>query len=583
MSVPESPLARRSFPSDAVPLPPPRVPRSDLGLDQQPNARVCWLQDAKIGLFIHWGVYAGPARGEWLQRDAEIEPSVYRRFLDESSPEQFTADAYDPEAWTRLAQEMGARYVVLTARHHDGFGLSANSHPNAWTSLQPPLEADFVADYVRAVRAAGLRVGLYYSPINWRYPGYYNVTGAPRDTPPWNQEGDAVDLRANARVLKEEVYQAVRQLVTEYGPIDDLWWDGAWLAEQGPDEDGAFFWEPGRYRDPANDWPVGEHGETEPATGRPLGLMGMVRAHQPGIVANSRSGWIGDYGVEEGGEIPSGPLRDDVVEKTFTIRGHWGHTAAATSMSYDELMAVVVNSLVRNMTCLINVGPDRHGVVPPDAVAVLRRLGTFLSEHGESVYGTRGGPWPPCDGGVGYTHRGATFYAHLLPGQPVGAFTTPAIGDARVRRVYDVRTQQNLPYRVDADGRVTITGIDRRSHPQDTVLAVELDRPVVPVGIDIDQVTVAEDGHAEVDLGRVVELTGVRIVWEGEGIGRYRVDGSTDGVTWAILAERTDNTDAERVRTVLCQASARFVRVTADGPASMVSFEAFDRPFSLEC
>ncbi len=138
MSAPESPLPGNGLLSDPVPLPPLRVPRTDLGLTQQPNARVAWLQDAKIGMFIHWGVYAGPARGEWYQRDAGIKPSEYRKFLDESSPEQFTADRFDPTAWARLAQEMGARYVVLTARHRDGFGLSANTHPNAWTSLQQP-------------------------------------------------------------------------------------------------------------------------------------------------------------------------------------------------------------------------------------------------------------------------------------------------------------------------------------------------------------------------------------------------------------------------------------------------------------
>jgi alpha-L-fucosidase len=253
-------------------------------------------------------------------------------------------------------------------------------------------------------------------------------------------------------------------------------------------------------------------------------------------------------------------------------------------MSYDELMAIVVNSLVRNMTNLINVGPDRHGVVPADAVAVLRRLGAFLAEYGESVYGTRGGPWQPCDGQVGYTHRGATFYVHLLPGQPEGPFTTPSVGDARVQRVYDVRTQENLPYRVSADGRVTIAHIDRKSHPQDTVLAVELDRSVVPVDIAADRVTVADDGRVEADLGRVVELTGVRIVWARvDDVHAYRVEGSADGVTWSVLADRTDNTDAERVQTLFCQGAARFVRVTADGPASVSSFEVFDRPFSLGC
>jgi len=616
LSTPESPLRHDRFPAGGVPLPPLRVPQTDLGLDQQPNSRLRWRADAKIGLFIHWGVYAGPGKGEWLQHEERIKPSVYRGFLDEDTSEQFTADRYDPAAWVRLAEDMGAKYVVLTARHHDGFGLSANTHPNAWTSLQPPLERDFIAEYVSAVRAAGLKVGLYYSPIDWRYPGYYNVTGAPLADPPWNLEGDSdFDYRADAKVLKEEVYQAVRQLVTEYGPIDDLWWDGGWLAEQGLDADGAFFWEPGRFRDPANEWPVDEYGEIDGSTGRPFGLMGMARFHQPHIVANSRSGWAGDYGVEEGGYVSTGPLRHGLVEKTFTIRGHWGYTAAATSMSYDEIVAVVVNSLVRNMTTLINVGPDRHGTVPPDSVDVLRQLGTFLSACGESVYHTRGGPWQPVENQVGYTYRDATFFAHLLPGHPAGPFTTPSIGDARVQRVFDLRANRDLPFQVSADGRVTITDIDRVGHPQDTVLAVVLDRSIVATDIaptgtvtadceqsscgnlainatDGDTATwwsAADDavGHwLRVDLGRPVDVTGVRIAWEHPNrTYRYRLDASVDGVTWSTVADRTEHADTAQVHTLPCTAKARHVRVTVTGldagcRASIRSLQVFDRPFS---
>ncbi|MFC0434322.1 alpha-L-fucosidase [Kutzneria buriramensis] len=601
-----------------VPLPALRVPQVDLGLAQQPDATVGWLADAKIGLFIHWGVYAGPAQGEWYERTAQVKPSVYRGFLTTASPQQFTADQYEPAAWVELAKTMGAKYVVLTSRHHEGFGLYPNSHPNAWTSAQAPLNRDFVAGYVSAVRAAGLKVGLYYSPIDWRYPGYYNVTGATLPTPPWNYEGAdpaSFDYRANARVMKEEVYQAVKQLVSDYGPIDDLWWDGGWLAEQGSDADGAFFWEPGQYRDPANQWPVGGYGETEPATGKPLGLMGMVRAHQPTVVVTPRSGWAGDYGVEEGGSVPTGPIRAGVVEKTFTIRGAWGYTEGASVMSYDQIVAVVVNALVRNMTTLINVGPDRHGAVPADSVTVLTQVGTFLSDVDEAVYGTRGGPWNPVDGKVGYTFRDATFYVHLLPGQPSGAVTTPPIGDAQVRRVYAVPGGQSLPYTVGSDGTVTITGIDRTVHPQDTVVAVVLDRPVVATDIAVGRATTADSeekgkgntaahatdgdtatrwcaadgatGHwLHVDLGAVTGLTGARIAWEFPGkTYRYRIEGSTDGRTWSTVVDRTNNSDTSQVHTLPFTATARHLRVTVTGLdtgcwASIREFQAYDRLFS---
>ncbi|KAA2264219.1 alpha-fucosidase [Solihabitans fulvus] len=600
-----------------VPLPPLRVPQIDKGLPQQPDAKVGWLQDAKIGMFIHWGVYAGPAQGEWYMRQAQVKPSAYRHFLTDATQQQFTADQFDPTSWTGLAKDMGAKYVVLTTRHHEGFGLYPNAHPNAWTSAQSPLNRDFVASYVSAVRAAGLKVGLYYSPINWRYPGYYNVSGAPLTNPPWNLEGAdpaTFDYVANARMMKEEVYQAVKQLVTDYGPIDDLWWDGGWLAESGSDADGAFFWEPGQYRDQGNRWPVGGYGETESTSGRPLGLMGMVRAHQPDIVVTPRAGWLGDYQVEEGGSVPTGPVRAGAVEKAFTIRGAWGYQAGASVMSYDDILAVVVNSVVRNMTTLINVGPDRHGLVPQDSADVLRRVGAFLSDVGESIYGTRGGPWQPVDGRVGYTYRDATCYVHLLAGQPAGAFTTPAIGDARVQRVYDVHSKQDLNHTTNSDATVTITGIDRSAHPQDTVLALVLDRPVVATDVARRKLTTSDseesshgnlagqatdgdtatrwcaaDGNTghwlRVDLGGPTALTGIRIAWEFPNrTYRYRVDGSVDGGAWSTLVDRVNNTDTSQVHTLPCTGVARYLRVTVTGLdagcwASIRSCEAFDRPF----
>jgi alpha-L-fucosidase len=175
---------------------------------------------------------------------------------------------------------------------------------------------------------------------------------------------------------------------------------------------------------------------------------------------------------------------------------------------------------------------------------------------------------------------------HLLPGQPAGLFTTPAIGDARVRHVYDVRTKRNLPYQVGIDGRVTISGIDRDAHPQDTVLAVVLDRPVVATDVARARADSGNREWRQADLVQPVDVTGVRIAWElPDTAYRYRVEGSTDGTTWSMLADHTDNTDTAQVHTLRCNGKARHVRVTVIGPeaghrASIRSLEVFDRPFS---
>jgi alpha-L-fucosidase len=601
-----------------LPIPPLRIPRVDLGLGQQPDEKVQWLQDSKLGMFTHWGVYSGPAKGEWYMQNAAITPDTYRHFLTDASSQQFVADAFHAADWAQLAKDLGAKFAVLTTRHHEGFALWPTGHPNAWHSGQAPLHHDFVADYVAAVRAAGLRVGLYYSPINWRYPGYFDVTGTNCAANPWGYTTDPAH-KENARILKNEVYQSVRELVTSYGHLDAIWWDGGWVAEQGTDADGAFFWEPGMYRDPNNSWPVDTaYSENEPATGRPLGLSGLARTHQPDIIATPRSGWIGDYTLEEGSSVPTGSIRTGAfAEKTFTVDGSWGYNAAATVMSYGTAMAIIANSFVRNVTVLINVGPDRHGVVPTAQADLLRRIGTFMAANADAIYSTRGGPWNPVTNQAGFTYRDNTIYVHLLPGLAGTSYTTPPVGDATVIGVHDVVSRAALSHTVTADGRVTITGIDRTRFPDDTVVAVVLDRTVQPADIAAGKATTADStetsknnlathatdgstatrwcaadgstGHwLRVDLGATTGLTGARIAWEFPSTRYlYRIDGSVDGNTWNVLADLTTTTSTDQVQTAAFTGQYRYVRVAVTGLpagvwASIRKFELYNRPFTTD-
>jgi alpha-L-fucosidase len=619
----ESPAAASATAPSPKPLVPLRVPKLDQGMWQQPDAAIQWLRDTRLGMFIHWGVYAGPAHGEWYMHEAAITPSAYQNFVTQTSSQQFTGDAYKPSDWAALAKQLGAGYTVLTARHHDGFALWPSTYPYSWNAGQAPLNRDFVKDYVAAVRAAGLRVGLYYSPINWRYPGYYDVTGTDCAPNPWGYTTDPAH-HENARLMKEEVYQCVKELVTQYGALDDFWWDGGWLAEQGTDADAAFFWEPGRYRDPNNGWPVdAAYGSSETGTGLPLGLTGLVRQSQPTALATPRSGWIGDHDVDEGSGLPTGRLRSgDLVQKAFSVGSTWGYNSDGYVMSYQNALALLVNSFIRDMCVLINVGPDRHGTVPANQTALMQQLGTFMNANAEAIYNTRGGPWDPVDGQYGYTFTGATVYAHLLPGYSGSSFTTPPLGDATVATVYDVVSKSPLPYSVDTSlsfggstsTRVTVTGIDRTRYPDDTVIAIVLDRPVIPTDIargcavsadsaesvhgnyagnavDGDTSTrwCAADGATghwlTVDLGGVRTVTGARLAWEFDGHRYgYRIDASTDGSSWTTLSDQTATTDTAQVQTIAFTAATRYLRltVTALDPgcwASVRSLEVYDRPF----
>ncbi|MFJ3307219.1 alpha-L-fucosidase [Streptomyces sp. NPDC086549] len=601
-----------------LPLLPLRIPKSDLGIEQQSDEKIQWLQDARLGMFIHWGVYSGPARGEWYMENAAVTPENYRKYFTDATGEQFTASAYKPADWAQLAKDMGAKYTVLTARHHEGFALWPSTHPNAFHAGQAPMQRDLISEYVTAVRDAGLKVGLYFSPLSWRYPGYYDVTGTNCLANSWGYTTDPAH-KENARVMKNEVYQQVKELVTQYGKIDDFWWDGGWLGQQGTDADAAFFWEPGKYRDAANDWPVdASYSDTDPATGKPLGLTGLVRKHQPDIVTTLRSGWIGDYTSEEGSSVPTGAIRaGKVAEKCFTIGGAWGYKADSKVMSFSATMNVLVNAWVRNMTCLLNVGPDRTGVVPADQAAVVRRVGSFLTTCGQAVYGTRGGPWEPVDGQYGFTYKDNTFYVHLLPGYSGTGFTTPSIGDAQVTHVFDVATGADLSYTAGADGRVTITGINRTRIPEDSVVGVTLDRSVQPANIAAGKTATASseetskgniaakavDGSTatrwcasngdtgqwlKVELGSERSLTGTRIAWESAATNyRYRIEGSTDNANWTTLADLTATNGTSQVQVSVFRAQARYVRVTVTGLpsgtwASIRGLEVYDRPFSAD-
>ena len=144
-----------------------RAQWAPLVTDKDAAARISWWRDAKFGLFMHWGVYSIPARGEWVQWSEQIPVDEYAKLAG-----QFNPDKFDPDAWAALAKEAGMKYTVLTARHHDGFALFDDPGSD-FTSMRSAAHRDFVADYVKAVRKAGLHVGLYYSPLDWRYPGFF--------------------------------------------------------------------------------------------------------------------------------------------------------------------------------------------------------------------------------------------------------------------------------------------------------------------------------------------------------------------------------------------------------------------------
>jgi len=390
---------------------------------------MAWRQDAKFGMFIHWGLYAIPARGEWVMHQEKIPAEQYAKLADEFKPR-----AFDGGAWARTAKDAGMRYMVMVARHHDGFALWDS--PGSWgrfTSVATAANRDFVKEYVEACRAAGLRVGLYYSPLDWRFPGYFR----PRE------------LVENAALLKKQGYAQVEELMSKYGKIDILWYDGGWLAHTGTDADAAWFWEP-------------------------VKLNTMVRRLQPKVVINPRSGWIGDFQCDEGSHAVKGPIVPRPWEKCLNLNDTaWGYTERQDLLGFNYVVTTLADVVCRGGNVLLNVGPDRDGVIPAAHVARLREIGAWMDANGEAVYGTRPGPFQPVDGVYGSTHKGNRVYLFVQRWPESGALGVPPVPG---RKVLSCRTMSGVAGTVtEAGGGLAVTvPASARTAPV-TVVVFDLD------------------------------------------------------------------------------------------------------------
>ena len=343
-----------------------------------------WWRDAKFGMFIHWGLYSIIGKGEWYMFNKNIDVREYRKLKD-----QFTAEKFNAKDWAQCAKDAGMKYMVLTSRHHDGFSLwdSPSSYDN-FTSMNSAAKKDFVAEYTTACREAGLKVGLYYSPLDWRFPGYFFP-----------------DMyRENAEQLKAQTYSQVEELMKNYGKIDVLWYDGGgddWLGLGGLEWKGKEAW--GRR-------PKNEKYKGKPLF-EPLKLNTMVRQYQPKVIMNNRSGYVGDFSSRE----QSIGNFDNIKpwEKCGTISAGWGYTSSRTEpLSLKKIIENLSNIVCRDGNYLLNVGPRPDGQIEPSQVARLKEVGQWLKLYGECIYGTHGGPILPT-ANYGATSTPKAVYIHV--------------------------------------------------------------------------------------------------------------------------------------------------------------------------
>jgi alpha-L-fucosidase len=395
---------------------------------------MAWWRDAKFGMFIHWGLYSILGRGEWVMHNEKIPAEEYAKLADEFKPKKF-----DANAWTIAARNAGMKYMVMVTRHHDGFALwdSPGSY-NRFNSVETGAKRDFVKEYVEACRNAGLRVGLYYSPMDWRFPGYFQ----PRK------------LIDNALLMKKQTYDQVEELMTRYGTIDILWYDGAWLAHKGSDTSSAWFWEPEK-------------------------LNAMVKRLQPKIVVNPRSGWEGDFYCDEGSHEINGKIIPVPWEKCMCICSgtSWGWIPDDPVTPFEDLITMFVNVFVRDGNVLLNVGPDRDGVIPEEVVERLDEIGVWMRQNGESIYGTRGGPFEPVDRVYGSTYCKNRIYLHVLDFDKFRELKLPPIENKITR--CSVLGFESIEFKQDEEG-IAVSIPEKLKKPVDTIVKMEFDSDIVP-------------------------------------------------------------------------------------------------------
>lgn len=457
---------------------PNRIMQEDNGVTQLTDKQMDWFLNDKFGMFIHWGVYAAMKEGsEWVRYQQGWGQGYYQRRARD--PENgFTAAKFTAADWTELAKKAGMKYMVLTTRHHDGFALFDSKYPSSWTSKKD-LGRDLIKEYTDAVRASGLRVGMYYSPMSWRYPGYFDVTGKDCKPNVWGYK-TASWHKEDARVMKEEVYEQVTTLLNDYGKIDYMFWDGGWLSQTINRPLERAFWDPGKYQNSDGEWQISEKYNTiDEETGKGLGIMGLVRKYQPDLVVNERFSWIGDVCVEEGGSSTSGDIRvGQIGEKCVSLqKGGWGYRPNSKVYSFEEVVVFLSNCVIRNINLLLNVAPDREGVIPQNQQDVLIQMGSWLSKVGNAVYGTRGGPWQPLFGEYGFTFSKNKIYCHIYKGYRElnqGKFTTQSLGNQKVVKVINLYDGKELVWVKNKNKTITVSGVDYTLNPATTILEITL-------------------------------------------------------------------------------------------------------------
>jgi len=366
----------------------------------QKTERLKWWTEARFGMFIHWGLYALPGRHEWVKKYERLTNEEYQKYFD-----MFNPDLYNPKEWARIAKNAGMKYAVITAKHHEGFCLFDSKYTD-YKSSNTPVGRDLLKEWVQAFRSQGLKVGFYYSLLDWHHPHYTIDRNHPQSASA-DREYKKLNQGRDMNIYRNYIKKQVTEILSNYGKIDIIWLDYSFPS--------------GKHGKGRNDWDS-------------INLLKLVRKLQPHIIVNDRldlldveGGW--DFTTPEQYKVSKWPEKMGKKvpwETCQTFSGSWGyHRDEKTWKDIKQLLVLLIESVSKGGNLLLNVGPTARGVLDYRAQQKLAEIGQWMQFNNRSIYSCTQAPQAfaaPEHSILTYNPKTNRLYIHLLD-YPIKWFT----------------------------------------------------------------------------------------------------------------------------------------------------------------
>jgi alpha-L-fucosidase len=397
-----------------------------------------WFQDAKFGMFIHWGVYSVLGDGEWVMNQQSIDKKTYEKL-----PSFFNPVDFDPKEWVALVKAAGMKYITITSKHHDGFAMF-DSKLTDWDIVdRTPYKKDVIKMLADECHKQGIKLFFYHSHLDWYQDNYF----------PLGRTGQTSGRPAGGNWYKYLDYMdgQLAELLTNYGEIGGIWFDGFWDKKDA-------------------DWRLEKtykliHGLQPAALISNNHHQAVIpgedfQAFEKDLPGHNTTGFAGESQV---GELP--------LETCETMNNSWGFNLQDKKYkSSKELIQYLVKAAGYNSNFLLNVGPMPNGKIQPEFVATLKDMGKWIEKNGETIYGTRGGPVAPKNWGV-TTYKGNKIYVHLLNSEDDNILI-PDFGK-KVKSITAFSSPVKLKFKQDAFG-IAVTVPKEIRDETDTILVIEI-------------------------------------------------------------------------------------------------------------